>query len=203
MTHGCQCCFRTWSLTSQGEPPSGSRAGLPGTSPPICVDCFRHYNRRGADAVERRDQEHKIQWANSLASLVRQHQNLHAFEVDRLNARIAELEAELQERPERIVHENLDRQTVQDAQDERERALRSRDAAYQTLVEIRLAHREGEKGKCRCGRRLSQCRVVEILQNFPPLERWEERQVERLRKGLQHRLPDGHPALIDPRILSA
>jgi len=67
---------------------------------------------------------------------------------------------------------------IEEAKTEAQRAFRSRENAWQALCLVRLHHREGQPGQCRCSRRLDLCETAQ-------------------RKGLYHALPHGHPAMLD------
>jgi hypothetical protein len=116
---------------------------------------------------------------------------------DRAQGRIAELEQELHDRPTRPVHHWVDQDELEKAREEAQRAFRSRENAWQALCEIRLLHREGQAGQCRCGLRLDRCKIVQIVDHYPALEKWEKEQLSRVRGGLTHNLPEGHPAVLD------
>ena len=105
----------------------------------------------------------------------------------------------LRDRPERIVERYVDQQELEDARAEAVRAFRSREKAWQALCEIRLIHREGTPGRCRCGQRLDACKIAQIVDRYPGLELWENEQYRRLRNDQDHMLPDSHPAVLDPR----
>jgi hypothetical protein len=109
------------------------------------------------------------------------------------------LQQQLDARPVRVVTENLDKQTVDEALLKRDAAYRSRDSAFRALCEVRLLHREREPGMCRCGRRLDRCEIAIIVDRYPALRSWEKQQVDRFRRHEVHSLPDNHPAIIDPR----
>jgi hypothetical protein len=117
----------------------------------------------------------------------------------RLSSRIAELEQELRDRPKEIVERYIDQGVLDEAQAEADRAFRSRENAWQALCEIRLLHREREPGRCRCGQRLDTCKIARIVDRYPGLEKWENDQIQRLRDHQDHRLPAGHPAVLDPK----
>jgi hypothetical protein len=116
-----------------------------------------------------------------------------------LRNQLAELEQKLRDRPTRTVERWVDLDELEEAREEAERAFRSRDNAWQALCMVRLLHREGQPGQCRCGLRLDRCKIAQVVDHYPGLEKWEKEQVGRLRRGLQHNLPDGHPALLDRR----
>lgn len=131
-------------------------------------------------------------------ALARDEKRKHDVEVENLVGRISDLEQELSNRPEKVVERYVDLQVLQEAEAEAQRAFRSRENAWQALCEVRLIHREGEPGRCRCGLRIDKCKVALIVDRYPGLEKWEMEQISRLRMDLDHRLPDGHPAVLDP-----
>jgi hypothetical protein len=112
---------------------------------------------------------------------------------------IAEREQELADRPEKIVDKYIDVGELNEARAEAERAFRSRENAWQALVEIRLLHREVDDSKCRCGQRMDRCEVAVIVDRYPGVASWEAEQIARLKRGERHALPDGHPEILDRR----
>jgi hypothetical protein len=116
-----------------------------------------------------------------------------------LRDQIAQLEQDLRDRPTRTVDRWVDRDELEEARSEADRAFRSRENAWQALCMVRLFHREGQPGQCRCGQRLDRWKTAPIVDHYPALEKWEREQVRRLRSGLSHNLPEGHPALLDRR----
>jgi hypothetical protein len=141
-----------------------------------------------------RDRMHIDLWR----SLSRAQEHDHSTQVERLQGRISELEQELRDRPKEIVERYVDRQELEDARAEANRAFRSRENAWQALCMIHLLHHEREPGRCRCGLRLDRCEIAQIVDRYPGLEKWVKEQYRRLQIGDDHMLPDGHPALIDP-----
>lgn len=123
----------------------------------------------------------------------------HRTEVDQLRELIAQLEQKLAERPVKEVQRFMDADELRGYKEEADRAFRSRENAWQALCEIRLLHRQGEPGRCRCGLQLQRCPIAEIVDRYPGLAKWEKEQIHRLRSGNWHRLPDRHPAVLDPR----
>ncbi len=140
------------------------------------------------------DRKHIELWQ----ALVRDEKRKQDAEVEKLRTQISGLQQELSDRPERVVERYIDLDELRKAQDEAERAFRSREKAWQALCEIRLIHREGNPGRCRCGVRLDSCKIAQIVDRYPGLEKWEKEQINRLRNYEDHRLPDGHPAVLDP-----
>jgi len=98
------------------------------------------------------------------------------------------------DRPERVITRYLDADVLEQAQSEAERAFRSRERAWQGLVEVRLLHREADDRLCRCGTRFDRCEVAMVAHRYGNLDDWELDQVRRLRRGDWSALPDRHPA---------
>ena len=144
-----------------------------------------------------RDRVHIDLWRSLGQAQARTHQS----EATQLRGQIAQLEQELADRPVKEVERYIGADEIQAHKDEADRAFRSRENAWQALCEIRLLHREGEPGRCRCGKRLDQCPIAEIVDRYPGLGEWEEEQIRRLRNHDRrgHKLPDRHPAVFDPR----
>jgi uncharacterized protein CbrC (UPF0167 family) len=180
----CNCCQRPWDIC---VPSAGYKGDHPRRS--TCPACYGH----GASAMER-DRVHLDLWQ----SLNRAQQRDHNAEVGRLQKRLSELEQELRDRPKEIVERYVDRQELEDARAEADRAFRSREYAWQALCMIQLLHHERKPGRCRCGQRLDRCEIAQIVDRYPGLEKWVKEQYRRLQDGDDHKLPDGHPALIDP-----
>jgi hypothetical protein len=102
---------------------------------------------------------------------------------------------ELADRPVRVIEKDLDAERVGQARRQMEAAFRSRDHAFSDLMAIRLLHRDGGEAKCRCGRKSSNCKEYQIVVRSTHLADWERKQVDRARRGLDHFLPDNHPAV--------
>jgi hypothetical protein len=158
--------------------------------PQRCPPCHDH-----APDTPEANQAHIEMWKALARSRKQDHERVEV----QLRDRIAELEQELRDRPTRTVDRWVNRDELEEAQEEAQRAFRSRENAWQALCEVRLLHREGQPGQCRCGLRLDRCKVAQIVDHYPALEKWEREQVSRLRRGLIHALPEGHPALLDRR----
>jgi hypothetical protein len=115
--------------------------------------------------------------------------------LDQAEQQVEELTRELADRPVRVVERDLDAERVDQARQQMEAAFRSRDHAYIDLISIRLLHRDGGNGKCRCGRKSFNCKEFQIVGRSGPLASWEKKQVDRARRGLDHLLPENHPAV--------
>ncbi|HUZ53113.1 MAG TPA: hypothetical protein VMU94_11370, partial [Streptosporangiaceae bacterium] len=141
----CTCCERPWArIAATGASASaGSQA--------TCRDCHDH----GSMAMQR-DRAHIDLWR----SLSRFEQRQHDAEVSRLGIQISQMEEELRDRPEKIVERYVGQDEIDEANEEAQRAFRSRENAFRALCEVRLIHREGEPGRCRCGQRLDTCKMA-------------------------------------------
>lgn len=181
----CSCCLRPWDVcvTDTGGFYGRDRQQT-------CPPCHDH-----GPFMMAANRAHIDLWQ----SLARGRQRNHDATEARLERRITELEQEIRDRPTQTVERYVDRDKLEAAREEAERAFRSRENAWQALCMVRLIHREGQPDQCRCGLRLDRCKVAPIVDHYPGLEKWEKEQVHRLRNGLDHNLPEGHPVLLDAR----
>jgi hypothetical protein len=155
-----------------------------------CPPCHEH----GSNSLEA-SRVHAELWR----TLARSRQLERDAREVQLKDRIAHLEQELCDRPTQTIDRWVDLDQLEEARGEADRAFRSRENAWQALCMVRLLHREGQPGQCRCGLRLDRCKTAQIVDHYPALEKWEKEQVIRLRRGLSHNLPEGHPAILDRR----
>ncbi len=168
----------------------------------VCVVCSHHQSNNSA-GWKRRDQDHQGLWADDA------HARAERYTADLAAAHAAteavrqELVDEVAKRPNHIVYQNLDQQTVWEAEADRDAAYNSRDRAFRVLSEVWILHRDAGSGRCRCGLPYRSCKTAEILEQYRGLDGWERKHLERMRKGLPHSLPRNHPAVIDPRWRSA
>jgi hypothetical protein len=183
VSNTCSCCRRPWDVCFSSARNWDQRDF-------VCNDCKPHQG-----TTLRSDPEHIQLWKKLLTERQREHDDVEA----ELKNHIAELRRELQERPEKIVERWHGTDEIEAARSEAQRAFRSRQAAWQALCEIRLLHREASDGRCRCGKRYSDCPEAQIVGYYPGLAKWEKEQWERYRNYEEHALPDNHPALTDPR----
>jgi hypothetical protein len=174
----CACCRRPWDVCF----PEAERRELREF---VCHECKPHQG-----FTMQSDPEHIKLWRALLAGRRREHARMTAD----LKAQMADLEERLRNGPRTI-----GLYQIQAAQEEAQRAFRSRENAWQALCEVRLLHREAADGRCRCGARFDRCAEAQIVDRYPALVKWENEQYDRLRRGLIHALPDGHPAVLNPR----
>lgn len=156
----------------------------------VCGDCLPH-----VQSNMQANREHLVLWAAYAGHV----QALGEQTAAELRALLASKDAELANRPEKIVDRYVDADKLEDARTEADRAFRSRDRAYRALIAIRIQHRELDDRKCRCGLKFDQCNIGQALGSYPGLLGWEKRQIERARRDEPHQLPDNHPALLDRR----
>lgn len=194
----CGCCRSPNAHFARVKAPDGLPA-----RPSLCGICTRHWGD-GPAAVKRRDQDHYEQWQHDAELLHEGHRAELARRdesIAELQATVGELRVELDERPVRVVRENLDQETVDQANDERQRAFAARDSAYRLIAQFRAAHHDTGRGTCKCGMSVEKCEVTELINSDRSYLRWEARQLEtiRLHGSYSSKLPRGHPALINPR----
>jgi hypothetical protein len=161
---------------------------------PVCTDCELHQGNTGTK-LQRRNDDHVRAWSKARSVLTAQTRRA----TERLVKELDEARIELEQRPVRIVRENLDAETVEKAVSDRDIAYRSRDIAMQALCRVRLLHRERAPSECSCGRNYSKCQTAQIVQEYEALANWEAKQITRMRQNLNHYLPDNHPAILDRR----
>lgn len=193
----CACCARPWRLLDTLIP-TYARAHRLGArkAESVCRECIPHQG-----SSFQADSAHRALWPDLLHAV----EAAHRAEVERLNAEIhaaedatAAAQHELAARPVKEVDKYVDQDDLHTAQSEAERAFRSRDRAWGALCEVRLQHREGDGGRCRCGRRWEECPTAQTLRAMPQLRGWERAQARRVVERLPHALPPSHPAVLDP-----
>ena len=196
----CTCCARPFRLLDSLLPEYAKalHRGFRATEA-VCRECIPH---QGSDF--RAVGEHRRDWPILLDAV----ESAHAQEVARLKADIAKAEAEtaearrlLQLRPERVVEKYVDADKLRAAEDEADRAFRSRERAWGALCVIRLQHRDMGSGRCRCGLVQAKCATARLLRDsFPMLDRWERDQARRIVERLPHGLPADHPAVLSRHV---
>ena len=187
----CECCL----LVRAQLAPTKAPDGLPST-PRFCPDCLGHLS--SSREAARRDRAHFELYAASADERVAEVERVRHVEATGFAERLALMQQELDERPVRVVTENLDKVEIDQALAERTAALRSRDWAFHDLSSIRLLHRPAGV-KCSCGLEVNSCRTLKyfVSSEGAHLDSWETSQGKRVAQGLESRLPDGHPARYD------
>lgn len=148
-----------------------------------------------------RDDKHKARWRELLAVVRQRAARREEDLLARLHQVEKSLEAEVANRPERVVEKWRNQEVIDKAEAEAERAFRSREKAWQAMCEVRLLHREAQQGQCRCGKRADRCPELAIVGSYPGILEWEREQIRRLQDHLPHALPRNHPVCLDPRLL--
>ncbi len=194
----CPCCRSVNAQFARPKVPDGLPAQVT-----VCGICTRHLGD-GPKTTERREREHFEQWQEDIELLKQRHADELAARdglAEELRTKIADLEKELRTRPVQVVTENLDQQTVDQAERDRDAAFRARDAAYRLVAEFRSSHHDTGRGTCLCRAPVDKCGATTILNGDRGFLRWEARewQVVRDRGRYASNLPAGHPALINPR----
>jgi hypothetical protein len=189
----CRCCKSTNVELLATKAPGG----LP-SQPQVCGTCSRHMGSSPRD-LQKRETEHFEQWQRDRELAVERLRAQYAGEIERLNEQVNQLEKELADRPVRIVEQNLDQQTVDQASIESRRAYQARDGAYVLLAQLRGLHHDTGAGTCKCGRSVNRCPEMELLDSSSAYRRWEQIECERMRRGQWSQLPSEHPARTSSR----
>jgi len=197
VTATCTCCRTTYMATFTAT-----------SDHVLCGTCRRHLGK-----PERLQADHLAMWQ----ALLEQHQEKYERRVE---TALAQAGAYREER-DRVLSENEDLRAVirseytqalpehvraalitdevVEAREVRDRALRSRDRAYRALVAVDQIHHgdQSRLGQCTCGKVQRECRErAAILEVEEALYRWERKQIENLKSGRWHSLPDDHQEVL-------
>jgi hypothetical protein len=164
----------------------------------VCGICSKHL---GDDrkTVEKRQRDHYEQYKYDLDEKERVLELKYTRQIADLEATIGQLQKELEARPTKIVHKNLDQETVWAAERERHEAFQARDAAFGLLAQLRGLHHDTGRGTCSCRVPVDKCPVTKIIDSSRSYRRWEARQCEEFRTGYRSQLPPEHPFWTNPR----
>lgn len=179
----CKCCALDNAIFS----PRKAFNGLPQAAI-VCDLCARH---QGSDAYDLRKagQVHREMWTEHererIEDLTQRHQRL----LDERDAKISQLEEELEARPVQVVEKWVDADVLHGAHEAATAAYRSRDHAFRQMVLLHMKHHEVTGERCSCRRSIADCDVVGVLEGYRALLRWERKQEERRDQGLTHQLP--------------
>lgn len=190
---GCTCCGRINAIFGQVRAPDG----LPSRAL-VCGLCSRHQGNHETD-LKRRNVCHIEMYQEDLLEQEERLTEQRLTEVAAREETISELRQELEERPVQVVYENVDKQVLDNALSEQNRAFRSRDRVLRDMTMLHLLHFELDSGKCRCGKPADDCEERVILDGSRALRAWERHQHEARRRGDPHSLPMGHPGIVDAR----
>jgi hypothetical protein len=197
----CQCCGVVYDTVFTSK-----------SDQVVCRGCIRH-QASDARSLLLRNADHKALWRSEVA-LLRDHyvrrmeavaaeSKAYREEVNRLQEVINELKQTIRDglalEPPESVLEWLVNEAIDDAETERDRAFRSRANAYRALWAANaLHHHEVQRPeRCSCGKPAPACKELRAIADMEEtLYRWEHQQVERLKKDLEHELPDDHPEVL-------
>lgn len=212
VTTDCQCCGvpRRFRFTSKSDHV-------------LCRTCRGHQSRT-QEATAQRNVDHVRDWQAYATELsTRQRDALAAkdaalatlgAEASALKERNASLREELhmsalemarvvdertggaEREPGEALMRLLANTVAEKANEERERAYRTRDFAMARLWAVDELHHpdEAKHGLCTCGQNLRQCTTNSALEDQRNhIYKWELAQVQRLEKRLSHALPAEHP----------
>lgn len=177
----------------------------------VCKGCRRHQGDTVAK-LSLRDRDHIGLWRSELGleregsqRRLEQQQALitgYRSEIELLQKAVedmrATLRAGLQRAPDEGVLQWFASQEVQEAHAQRDAAYRSRDRAYRALWEADRIHHHDRlhDDRCSCGRPTTACRELQAIEDIgEALDHWEQAQIERLKRGLEHCLPYDHPQM--------
>lgn len=189
----CSCCRRPWTFID-GDVSERRSFPVDRKENTVCRACIEH-----APFSMQKVTEHLDMWEGYFGATQQKHEAV----AEGLRRQLADRDRQLAERPEQVVEKYLNQAEVDAAENEAQRAFRSRQNAWQVLCMIRLRHVELDNGQCRCGRAVAKCEDGLLVRDYPGLRQWERKQVQLLREHRPHALPAGHPALVDPRWRSA
>lgn len=176
----------------------------------VCSFCVRHL---GADRAEKRDKDHLRMWVETLVD----ERESNRSTVEKLTATLAERDAalaaltarvdeltnvvagEFDRAPSGQVRSLLENEVVKRADKRAALEQRRNDRMMAAIWRVDRLHREGERDPltCVCGTPLVRCaewRAVEPVRQA--LRDWETKNVQLLRDGQRHALPDDHPDVV-------
>lgn len=118
-TGPCECCQRQNAILGPVRAPNG----LPAANR-ICAICLRHLGD-ATSIARRREAQHAEMWAEDQREALQALEERHSRILDGLQQQIARLRQTLEDRPERVVVENLDLHEVREAHTARDGAYRA------------------------------------------------------------------------------
>jgi hypothetical protein len=198
----CGCCARTAEIILTSD-----------TDQQVCDPCKVHWGNTSTKTA-RREREHRIWWSERLGIVENElvNQKIAAeHRVTKLVTAARNNEQQLRGQIENLHHEidhvtrghisedsrtRIESEHVRAANDDRNRAYRSRGRANSVLWELLQIHNESasDPRTCICGKPTTKCPEWQVLSDIEPgISQWEDRQIDRLNKELAHELPDSHP----------
>lgn len=179
----CRCCGLDNAIFSARKSPDG----LPTAA--ICCDLCAKHQGSHESSMRKALKVHREMWEEHERERVENLIESHDTVLAARDAKIAELENELEERPVQVVEKWVDADELHKAHEQATAAYRSRDHALRQLAMIHMDHHELPGERCKCGKNIAGCEVVGIVEGYRLLLRWERRQEERMDQGLSHQLP--------------
>jgi len=177
----------------------------------VCPACRNH-----AQDPEKRSVLHRERWMGYQAKrdeeheehLIRLRQELRARDaaIAELRQRVADLQAvvlgEYENAPLGDLQTFLQSEVVAGAESKMRAAYQSRGRAMAALWAIDRMHRDGKRPNfCECGVAVDKCSARKALPEsiVNDLDRWERRELELLKRGVRHQLPEDHPEVVKRR----
>lgn len=174
------------------------------TDQTICADCKRH----GQDA-DKRNVLHRDWWMAYKQQVATKQLETVSFwrsaiaerdeQISRRDVRITELKSVVMGDYDKSalgeLHSWLESAVVQQAENRMRGAYRSRDRVMGALWKLDQLHGAGKKpGICACSKPGAQCKERAALDPIVKmLDSWEAKQINFVRKDLEHHLPPEHP----------
>ncbi|SDL03072.1 hypothetical protein SAMN05216282_12328 [Cryobacterium psychrotolerans] len=176
----------------------------------VCSFCVRHL---GADRAEKRDRDHLRMWVEILVDERESNRNT----VEKLTATLAERDAalaglttrvdeltnvvagEFDRAPTAQVRSLLENEVVKRADKRAALEQRRNDRLMAAIWRVDRLHREGERDPhtCVCGTSLARCAEWQAVEPVrQALRDWEAKNLQLLRDGQRHALPDDHPDVV-------
>ncbi|WP_298868460.1 hypothetical protein [uncultured Microbacterium sp.] len=193
----CTCCFLRYAP---------ERYSLTDKRPQVCAECIHHLS----DA-DRRDKEHLRDWRAEHAATTTSYETRLANMRDLLDKSdqekadlssaltdaISTISSDYHKAPIGDLRNALESELVTEEQHKAESAYRIRSRAMVVLWRIDRLHNTFEtksKSACKCGTPADRCEILKLLAPFvDELDKWENREKERMRSGRTHGLPADHP----------
>jgi len=185
----CQCChIRDFTALRQG----------------LCAPCEMHQGHTGR-ALGKRDTEHVAMWKRycettlntQKTTLLRNQETMTRLrqEIDDLNQKLSDAEYSIKSSYMTDSVANwIESTQVAEATQQRDTAYRSRDRIAAILCEIDVLHHSNDGGACSCGKPTSKCEeYLWLTDERDFVYQWQQKQVDRMRKGQDHWLPPTIP----------
>ncbi len=178
----------------------------------VCASCIKHVGGT-ANVALLRDRQHLEMW-RAERSLVVDDYSLHVVGLEQtlherdgaitaLNERVSDLEGALQAglaaRPVESIAIWLEGTKIAEAEERLDRSRKFIARLFGVLWNVDGAHNRDEPhdDRCSCGLPEGKCPTLAALDPIRnALYKWEAEQVQRIRNGERHNLPDEHPEVL-------